>query len=74
MGLVEVLLSRPWTATTAARTVVGWMTRRDPIRFSDVLRADPESLGRMRSEVLHSRSYRIGRVVGEERAPGEGRA
>ncbi|GAA2175161.1 hypothetical protein GCM10009846_23970 [Agrococcus versicolor] len=74
MGLVEVLLSRPWTATTAARTVVGWMTRRDPIRFSDVLRADPESLGRMRSEVLHSRSYRIGRVVGDERASDEGRA
>ncbi len=70
LGLVALLLSRPWTVTTAARAVVGWATRRDPIRFADVRRADATALRRMQDEVERSRFYRVGRIVGTDGDPG----
>ncbi|WP_144719887.1 glycosyltransferase [Agrococcus jejuensis] len=71
LGLVALLLSRPWSATSSARTFVGWLTRRSPIRFTDVRNADAVALRRMRAEVLESRFYRLGRVVGDDGGAGQ---
>ncbi|QCR20019.1 glycosyltransferase [Agrococcus sp. SGAir0287] len=73
LALVELLLSRPWMVTGAARHLVGWITRRYPIRLQDVRAADPAALRRMHDEVLESRFYRLGRVAGDDADAGRRR-